>query len=315
MRVLAVIKKIAILLGIVCGVFLLLARHGWAQVPMTGAGKGTPAAAVTYTGPGDVFSGAVFWGSCARVYTAAQASTSTSLCDLVAVTGGATVCTLRGSATGFVDQSAYCGGSTPSAACAAASGGSCKVSKVYDQSGSGNDVTQGTLASMPALTFSSPASGSLPSLDCTGTVFLASAGTFSQAIPITFSAVQIRTTGTAAGGSLGGSNTNYIGSGPSANQALLTAGTFLTQTATDNTWYAINAFNTSASNSVVNVDGSEVTGIASSANLASNIRLCRASFTNIQGKIIEGGIWFLSSNSTNRNALNSNQHSANGYNF
>ena len=63
---------------------------------------------VAYQGPGDVVSGATAWGSCARVYNASKASTSTSLCDLVAVTGGAVVCTLRGTASGFVDLAVFC---------------------------------------------------------------------------------------------------------------------------------------------------------------------------------------------------------------
>lgn len=122
-----------------------------AQIGITffpGPGAAPPAA--TYQGPGDVVSGATAWGSCARVYNASLASTSTSLCDLVASTGGAAVCTLRGSSSGKVDLAAsYCAGTTPSAACAAASGGSCKVSKVYDQIGATGGFVQATLANMP----------------------------------------------------------------------------------------------------------------------------------------------------------------------
>lgn len=138
--------------------FVLLLYTGLyclAQVPMTGAGKGAPGGSVTYSGPGDVISGATMFWSCSRVYNLAAASTSTNLCDLVAVTGGAAVCTLRGSSAGTVDLSAYCSGSTPSAACAAASGGSCKVTKFYDQTGNGHVCTQATLANMPAIVFSS----------------------------------------------------------------------------------------------------------------------------------------------------------------
>jgi hypothetical protein len=109
-----------------------------------------------YTGPGDT-AGLTWnsWGSCAFTFSLAKASTSTNLCDLNAVTGGAAVCTLRGSSSGSVDLTGYCPGSvTPSAACAAASGGSCVISKVYDQTGTGSDWTQATAANMPPIVFS-----------------------------------------------------------------------------------------------------------------------------------------------------------------
>lgn len=274
----------------------------------------------SYQGPGDsaVYgtTSVQFWGSCARVFTAAQATTSTSLCDIVAVTGGAAVCTLRASSTGFVDQSAYCPGSlTPSAACAAASGGSCKVTKVYDQSGAGNHVVQATLSSMPALVFSSPNSGSLPSLNCNVGFGLHSAATFSQAVPVTISAVQIRATGTSQGGSVGGSASGYVAAGLGADLAMLNSGIFLTSTITNATWYSVNALWDTSPNSVININGSESSGNAGANNFSSTISLCRNNFTNINGNLVEGGVWFASSNTTQRNALNTNQHGVNGYNF
>jgi hypothetical protein len=114
-------------------------------------GAGKPPAAASYTGPGDITNTYLAWGSCAFVYKALLANMSTNMCDLVASTGGAAVCTLRGSASGAVDQSGYCpGGLTPSAACAAASGGSCLVTKVYDQTGHSVDLLQATLSAMPS---------------------------------------------------------------------------------------------------------------------------------------------------------------------
>src|SRR5690348_15562028 len=113
---------------------LLIGQANAQSLPLLGVSGGSIAVASSYQGPGDVVSGWLAWGSCARVFTTAQASTSTNMCDLVATTGGAAVCTLRGSSTGFVDLAAsYCAGTTPAAACAAASGGACRVSKVYNQ--------------------------------------------------------------------------------------------------------------------------------------------------------------------------------------
>ena len=98
---------------------------------------------VTYQGPGDVVSGAVTFYSCARVLNASLASTSTNLCDLVSSSAPTVVlCTLRAAATGFADLSAYCPGAlTPAATCAAATGGTCNISKAYNQVAPGtNDV-------------------------------------------------------------------------------------------------------------------------------------------------------------------------------
>src|SRR3981081_854042 len=86
-------------------------------------------AAPSYQGPGDVVSGALIWGSCARAYSSAQASTAISFCDLVA-SGFPTVTlfTLRGSSAGIVDLSAYFPGSvTPAAKCATATGAVCNI--------------------------------------------------------------------------------------------------------------------------------------------------------------------------------------------
>ena len=128
--------------------------------------------APTYAGPGDIATYTSF-GSCAFVLNAASATTSTSICDLVAVTGGAAVCTLRGLASGAVDQSAYCPGTlSPAAACADASGESCKISQVYDQTGHGHAWTQTTLATMPPLVFSGIETN--PVINCSSSVTLAS---------------------------------------------------------------------------------------------------------------------------------------------
>ena len=76
-----------------------------------------PKPVASYVGPGDITNTYLAWGSCAFVYKNSLANTSTSMCDVVASTGGAAVCTLRGSASGAVDQTAYCPGSlTPAAA-------------------------------------------------------------------------------------------------------------------------------------------------------------------------------------------------------
>src|SRR3984893_6179555 len=81
-------------------------------------GNGPFASGGAYTGPGDIVSGTVAAWSCSRAYKASFANGTNSLCDLVAVTGGAAVCTLRVAPSVFVGLTAYFPGSlTPSAAC------------------------------------------------------------------------------------------------------------------------------------------------------------------------------------------------------
>jgi len=279
-----------------------------------------------YQGPGDMVSGAIVWGSCARVYNAAAASTSTSLCDLVAVTGGAAVCTLRGTASGFVDLAAsYCAGTTPSAACAAASGGSCKVSKVYDQTGTGNHFTQATLGNMPALTFS--ALNGLPGLTFTSAASSQiNTPAMTQAQPYSMSGVYKRTSGNTNQTAVLAINGTNTGFGPfsSVNSVYLAATTNQSVTdathAADNAFIALQAvFLAAGAASVLDPNGTPTTGLNPAAGglSASVIRMGRSSAGgSLDGVIMEAGIWPSAFNATQYGNLNTNQHSAaNGYNF
>ncbi len=304
--------------------FLWLAPAS-AQVPMTGAGMAVPAvAAATYQGPGDVFSTSAigFW-SCARVWNAAAASTSTNLCDINAVTGGAAVCTLRGSSTGFVDLAgSYCAGTTPAAACAAASGGSCIISKVYNQVSPGTaDLTQATAANMPPLVFSSTPSSTLPAISC-GTAAqnlqVSSSSTITQSQPYTFSLVYRRTDATSSiafGPSAGG--VGIGGRASTANQAAVVFNTSIAVTgATDSTWHALSGLGNGGSGAS-NLNGTDASANAGTTALsAATLRFCRPNAGQFGGTIAEGILWGASTNSTNRGDINTNQHSAaNGYNW
>lgn len=283
------------------------------------SGSGT-----TYQGPGDVITtGWAFWGSCARVFTAALAATSTNMCDLVASTGGAAVCTLRGSSTGFADlSSSYCAGTTPSAACAAATGGSCKVSKVYNQvpSNTTGDAAQATLSSMAALTFA--AVNGLPVLTGTSAAntFYDTATTISISVPFTYSAVVDRTTAAAAVAigvtQAGGGNTNNLGWTASANTMEISGpGVLTTATANDNAWHGVNGLMGNSSNSVINVDGSDGTAAGTSGSISTQtIRLFRGitgSPPSLNGSIAEAGVV---SGAVSRTNLYNNMHGSSGYN-
>lgn len=293
------------------------------SILLLGAGGKKPsAAAPSYSGPGDVVSGATFWGSCARVYNLAAASTSTNLCDLVAVTGGAAVCTLRGSSTGFVDLAAsYCAGTTPAAACAAASGGSCKVSKIYDQSGGSYPLEQPTLANMPALTFS--ALGGLPCISFTraDNQYFQTYTTQTIAQPYTVSTVA-KITGNYTdeqGLARGGPSLYGFGKWNVANEWMLTGGSIVTFTNTDNAWHSVHGvLNNTASIGVS--DSTATTGLsAGTGDLVTTdfFNLGAAGgFHRMQGDVCEIGIWPSAFNATQYGNMNTNQHSAaNGYNF
>lgn len=307
-------------------VAIFLSLCGVANAQMAGGlqfpGPGTPhSVAAAYQGPGDVVSGATVWGSCARVYTAAQASTSTSLCDLVDSSAPTvTICTLRGSATGFVDLvGTYCTGSvTPATKCAAATGGICNISKVYDQTGTGNHFTNSTAASQPTLSFS--ALGGLPGMSGTsgaGTVL--SSPTITQAQPFTLSIVYERTGNFTSQQVYLGSSAGAlsVGSDAVSNKSQFTAGVVITQTATDSVFHAVQAVGNGVSGAM-NTDGTDLTAQNAGTNTFSALlRFFRSSgAASSTGFVMEGGLWPSAFNATQRGNVNTNQHSAaNGYNF
>lgn len=278
-------------------------------------------AAATFQGAGDVVSGAIAWGSCARAYNAAYANGTNPLCDLVdATTGTVAICTLRAATTGFVDLTGnYCTGTTtPALACAAAAGGSCKISKAYDQTGTGNHFTQATAANMPALTFS--ALNSLP-----GMTFAAGSGTLAtanvtQAQPLTLSAVGSRTGANTTETALlatNGSGTPKFGPTSIINTWNLSCPTTLNATASDGSFHAAQGVCNGVSSALI-VDGSATTGDAGATGYsAQNIRIARfGAAATLTGVIMEVGIWPSAFNATQYGNVNTNQHSAaNGYNF
>jgi Concanavalin A-like lectin/glucanases superfamily len=275
----------------------------------------------TFQGPGDVASGALAWGSCARVYDAALASTSTSLCDLVSSSAPTVVlCTLRGSSTGFVDLSAYCAGSlTPAATCAAATGAVCNVSKVYDQTGNSNHFTNVTAASQPVLTFS--ALNSLPGM--TGTNGASTAITTTTSIsatqPYTLIAVAKRPNNT--GGAAGvfgqnGSGLVDLGYTASVNTATFTNQTnSATGTASDNAFHDLIGVS-AAGGTTLNVDGSSAGTGTALGNLTSfPMRAGRSAnpAASLSGTWMEFGVW---PSAVTASTMSTNIHSAtSGYNF
>lgn len=269
--------------------------------------------AASYAGPGNVLSPAYAWYSSARAYSAAFAAGGTAIMDLVDQ-AGANPITINILTTGFADVTAITNWVTANSVT------TIKVAKLYDQTGNGRDVVQATLANMPGLTLNSTPTGTLPAVDFTiGTnPVLATTSTYTQAQPLAFSAVYIRTSGTAVGGVIGANANIIVGAGSGANLAYAASsgGTF-TVAATDNSWHAINALlNGIGTSSAINLDGSDTLGNGGATGFSSNnIRVGRAAANGLVGRVAEAGIWATSTDSTSRGNLNSNQHGTSGYNF
>jgi hypothetical protein len=282
--------------------------------------------APSYQGPGDTFSTSVVGAySCAEAYTAAYASGGGNACDLVDSAAPTTViCTLKFLATGKVDlASASCTGSvTPATKCAAATGGVCNISKVYDQSGNGRDMIQVTAANQPTLLLSSTPTSTLPAINCgtaASNISLQIAGTITQGMPFTMFAVMIRTSDfTSTGGAMGGilgSNIQGIGSGSSANTVTMSNGNVTSAAATDSVWHAVGGLANGASGAI-NVDGSDSTvntGVNSFS--AAAFRLCRGNSAQYPGRIAEAIFYGATTTSTDRGNLSTNAHSSGRYNF
>jgi hypothetical protein len=275
-------------------------------------------AAASYTGPGDVSvngstSNWFVWYSCARVFKASLANTSTNLCDLVDSSAPTVViCTLRGTTSGTVDLAGtYCtGGVTPATKCAAATGGVCNISQAYDQTGGGNPVVNVTAAQQPFLTFS--ALSGLPSMQCTAaTCDLATSATFTFAQPITESGVYIVPTNVAGEQPFiapSANNNAQIGVSGTANLAMADAGTQVNVSATLNAWHALQGLLSGAA-CALNIDGTDTGSLNCGAGgfSTASVRLMRGPGLQVTGSIMEAGLLKVTSSSADRNNIRANQ--------
>lgn len=304
---------------IILALLLLLPISASAQFNGCAAGFCAPKfTAATYQGPGDVIaSGWIAWGSCDRVYSFAQASMATLLCDVVDATTGAAIGTLRGTASGFVDLSAYFAGSvTPATACA----GGCRISKIYDALG-GSGWVNATNSQRPVITFS--ALNGLPGLASTAAAntFLATSTTYTQALPYTWAAVVKRTANfTVKQYVMGPASTLNSGFGfaASASTAMVTGDNSNFNTlgsVTDNSFHFM--MGTLGANCTIYADGvsNAIAGCAGQlAFSGQGLRFMRAVPGNsFDGIFMEGGFLPIDPSSSQRAALYSNVTSTNGY--
>lgn len=257
----------------------------------------------SYSGPGDIVSGAVGFWSPARAYNAAFAAGLGPIVDLTDTSTGTNNFTAHILSTGFVDVSsitAHYGATAIS------------VSKLYDQTGNGNDVTQATLASMPSLSLSSL--NSLPGLSLNGSQVLAGTTAMSGTTTGTFSGVGKRTSG--GFGGLVAAATLGIGWNSAANSMMLFQNSVASFTASDSVFHALQGVMNGAS-SVAYLDGSSNSpGNPGSGTFSTTFQIGQNASFKVTGIIMEGGFWpSILFNGTQQANMNANQHGSNGYNF
>lgn len=238
----------------------------------------------SYTGPGDIVSGALWWAGL-RAYSAAtignnavriiRASDSTQQ-NFVTVSGG------------HLDYSSIATFLT------ATSG---KIVTLFDQTGNGRDVTQATDANRPAYNASGP--GGRAQIDFTkaSNTSLANGTTITQSQVYTFVAAANHTSDAAQQSLLLaglGANTIQLGYRFSAdNQVFLYAGSNAGATASDGSFHALQGVFNGAS-SDMNVDGSTNTvnpGTAGIANDGVYLGLTNGGGQPFGGALLEAGIW------------------------
>ncbi len=278
-----------------------------------------------YTGPGDAVSGAVAWWGL-RCYNNAysgpvaditDASTGNTTGTRLQCLSGTLVSLSSGSACTFVTGNAC---SPLATTCAT----SCNIEELYDQSGANScsaapcnliqatnskrpALTQSCLGGRPCMTFTGSSSQELPISGLANPLF-------SQ--PYVISSVAERT---------GSPFVNQViianAASPfyamewdfTANHIAISSPNLVTTTATDSAFHAFQGLFNSTTSSIM-VDGTNTTGLNPGTNPI-NTLITMGGSNFLTGQIAEVGIWNSALNSTQLNALNSNQHGPSGYSF
>lgn len=282
---------------------------GAASFVMTGT-DATLTKSTSYTGPGDLASGASAWWSCARAYSAAFAAGGTPIMDLVDQAGANSIA-INILSTGFVDTAAIAAWVT------ANSVSTIRVTKLYDQTGNGLHATNATLSTMPALTLN--ALNSLPVMTFTNARGdRLNTATFTLAQPFSMNGVSQRTANfTTEQGILGATPTVIdLAFNSSTNTALVRSGSSLTRTANNSAWHTLSGVYNGASSAIV-IDGTATTGAGGTNGFSAvSLRIGRSSAGgSIDGQIADVGLWPYAFNSTQYGDVDTNPRAAGVYNF
>ncbi len=302
----------------------LLAWHlVFATLMMMGVGGETPPTVTpsTYTGPGDVVSGAKAWWGL-RAYSAATAGNKiANVCTTIATVD--TCVDMFSSATTGNMVILTIGGLTCDNSVVL-----CNIKTLYDQSGTSCagstacDITQATAAKRAALTIS--CLGGLPCMTFVAAsqqemARVSGSGTLSLSQPITLSTVATATSFPTATGSVfvqdNGSVRGTYFRFSNTPGIELNAGSAFTASAAASTIHAVQAVSNNAS-SVLYVDGSQSTGTDGTGvlNSGDSMQVGNDQFNDfLQGKIFELGIWSSGFSTPNQSSMNSNQHAYWGF--
>jgi hypothetical protein len=281
--------------------------RAFAQVPMTGAGVGAPATAPSYTGPGDIASGAAAWWGL-RGYNAAYSTGSNPAIDIVdqALANQLTVNILS---NGKLDVSSV------ATWVAAHTVTTIFIKKSYDQTGNGNHIdAPRTAANYPTLVLND--NGSLPAGVTPGfdAVMRSTTNSADTNEPFSASVVAQRNGAITEANDITivGATPSILGFDVTSGLVRARSGTTATTSAPESTTHSIQALFNAAS-SIICVDGSNST--VNAGNNSTGVGPYAFPNTYHAIKFWEAG-WWLSDISSSFSALNTNQHSAaNGWNF
>jgi hypothetical protein len=264
------------------------------------------------SGPADVVSGASAWFGL-RAYSAAIAAAGTQKSINVRNTGTNETCDVLIATTGGLKSTvANCSGASTGAAVPTFCGSGCTVTKLYDQTGNGRDISQATAASQPALTLS--CIGSLPCLSFAGSQVLG--GSLIAPIPQPFSLSQIvKHTGAAESwnfNTYNGGGAGFLSSHNGANLGRVYCGANVTVTVTDNVRHAMSGV-CNGNSSLANIDGTITTALAAGTSATTAAIGYGAQFNifsnPLAGDMDEAGVWPFAFTPANTTSLCLNQQS------
>jgi hypothetical protein len=230
-----------------------------------GGGVGT-----SYVGPGDVVAGATYFGSCQFAYSAAVAVSGTSKsCNLRRASDNHTCDVLLGSAGSWTNTTGCSTGSENGTAVATwCNATTCSVTKAYDQTGNGNDLSQATAAQQPTIIFNGVGSNAVLSFSAASNQFLTLAVLNTTInLPSAVTSV-LKFTGAAqaaVGSQVGGAPQFGNAVGSAANTLFMFNNAVFNVTGTDNVYHTLAMFfpSAGATNCIMNLDGVDNSGVCS----------------------------------------------------
>jgi len=261
-----------------------------------------PFYASTYTGPGNVVSGAAGWWGL-RAYNAAYCTGSNDAATIRRASDNTTktIVILSNCTFDVNTASTFCSGTT------------CYVTTLYDQSGNGNNMSQSTNADQPQLVFN--CISSLPCMEFAATPYLTATKNVS-ALPVTMATVMERYGDFSSAlnyfaFSGNGTSNNAVYGATSANTVEFYAGSNMTATMSDSAQHSLIVVAPSSGNSTIYVDDTATSGNAGNTFESGTYSSMGAGPTGGQPSEIyvsEFGIWASAFTSTQAGNMCHNQY-------